>query len=1299
MPRWLRKRRTAIGIQEQESEEEVKRRKLDVQMKVERMLAREKALSEEPTTLADSRNDTSTASGAVGRNTEEHQESSDSDSEDAFIPDDDECFGFEASDFEADDDNRDDNDIGSFWSFEEEGDDVQEPSYFEFDDESTSAAATSSSTVGSSPATTTSLYGDSEEHPTVEEDVDLSDLEKASLDLILLCDDSGARRGFYNDLLAFLRRLRKKRVDITQAKGRETFVKVLEEKVKSPKPRSKKVGGRDVIYFPFLESLRDLLRSATFDDVHNLCVNTEEQDRFKRFQPSTDQDIGEIMSKRWSRETQDQMEDFDPDLDFFLAVMLYGDKTGTDVNQRYPLEPWMYTVLVLRLCARQQSHNWRHIGFVPSQDVVSSDSSQQGPLSAEQKLQQHHDYMSVMLEDLKIACQKMPIMWVNLGGQWQRRRLRIKLCVVTGDQMSQDIVCGRMSINRGDACRIHRGCMASGVHSIAVGSDGVIVVGCKKPPIDVIRRLNELALLDVSCGADSGPMSIVNSLLANKAETEIDKARDHLRRVQKLAKAILNKVFSMHALRNAFDGIDFGANEHGILVAATEDHLHSCEAGFMLNLAEVSYQGLVLSERTELEGIIRPKVLGCKSSVLSDYPRGTVKTDFSKLTLLSHKEKVGSVYYLLLGLHDKRGREIIETGHQRQKKKYLTFPTKTAVKSLEGTKRSGKKRRLMPPVADSDDGNKAVADCGTTDAMAAGQKALEPQLPASAFPYRKDLLYGTDHALKHPFDRTDESIEFVCRHLRLHGFGFLLDGTEFDDYQLDVLMVQCWQTLRQFKTKPGLYPSDDTIAFLSSDLDLRELFVSQEEGSGAQDEHGANGSSLVELTCKASLRRSLPLRVIDINAEQEAGAVRYQNELKIRGCLPKHRKAKPVIKGTGDTCAVLSDMDTFLSFVELVLCYHAWCHYGGDLSRELQEDNDLIRFATGMVVQYFDTILYRGDNTVDSDTCKNHSQLHGADVDDNIGNQMQYCTETGERGLKVWAKGVSRTALKHGRDVFTHSTAKRVGERLLLNAAADRTLRKQVQEETASPTTGNHRKMPHFRFGTAGEETPSSNMQLSCLRRDGREAIPDETTGIIQPEILKAISNIERERGSVQRLFEIWCEAKLPNGDNVRCWPQYRGKEGCRYDWAMVRFESQGDAAATQYPAKVLALYEDLDGNFKALVHSAHFKLPSNPEGPYGDSRLVTHYRLHFHAGGSGDPLLYSVRFEDLLHCIVAYEAILYPEQPLVPRVPTASRRREHTVMTILPRKQWAKLFLEWAKEIRGRQTTVNGRGRHRLDW
>jgi hypothetical protein len=50
---------------------------------------------------------------------------------------------------------------------------------------------------------------------------------------------------------------------------------------------------------------------------------------------------------------------------------------------------------------------------------------------------------------------------------------------------------------------------------------------------------------------------------------------------------------------------------------------------------------------------------------------------------------------------------------------------------------------------------------------------------------------------------------------------------------------------------------------------------------------------------------------------------------------------------------------------------------------------------------------------------------------------MQYSTAMGERGLKVWAKGMSQTALKQGIEKFTYSTSSRVGKRMLLETIAN----------------------------------------------------------------------------------------------------------------------------------------------------------------------------------------------------------------------------------------------------------------------
>jgi hypothetical protein len=181
----------------------------------------------------------------------------------------------------------------------------------------------------------TATCADEEEYPpTAEENVKFTDLDVASLRLLQLCDNSGTHRGLYNNILAFLHRLVKKKVDITKAKGRALFIATMQAKVKCPRPASKKVGGRDV-YFPFIDSVRDLLRSNVFYDINNLCANRDEQNCFSHFKPTAAlADLGEIMSNEWASDTQRRIkleDDFDPDVDFFLPLQLYSNKTGTDI--------------------------------------------------------------------------------------------------------------------------------------------------------------------------------------------------------------------------------------------------------------------------------------------------------------------------------------------------------------------------------------------------------------------------------------------------------------------------------------------------------------------------------------------------------------------------------------------------------------------------------------------------------------------------------------------------------------------------------------------------------------------------------------------------------------------------------------------------------------------------------------------------------------------------------------------------------------------------------------------------------
>ncbi len=188
----------------------------------------------------------------------------------------------------------------------------------------------------------------------------------------------------------------------------------------------------------------------------------------------------------------------------------------------------------------------------------------------------------------------------------------------------------------------------------------------------------------------------------------------------------------------------------------------------------------------------------------------------------------------------------MERAHERQKDKYRTFPNKMAITSMNlAMKKKLSKIKTSTSVA-KDDGktgtdsdssslverneqedNSTDGDSEDELADAAKKKKTSMELPASAFPYRKDLLYGSNRQSKHPFDRSDESIVFVCQELRHHGFGFLMDDAKLDTYQLDLLMVISWETLHGTKHKKLKHPSSDTTQELSRNKTLSRVKKSQ----------------------------------------------------------------------------------------------------------------------------------------------------------------------------------------------------------------------------------------------------------------------------------------------------------------------------------------------------------------------------------------------------------------------------------------------------------------------------------------
>jgi hypothetical protein len=178
-----------------------------------------------------------------------------------------------------------------------------------------------------------------------------------------------------------------------------------------------------------------------------------------------------------------------------------------------------------------------HLGFLPSLDHIDKSAFEvSGPLSNEcqKKLQLYHDFLAVLLQEVKNAATNKPVMMINLGGVMQKRRLHNHVSVVMGNQKSQDYLCGRKSINSGNAGRVHCSCMTSGLQV------SNMVAGCCLANPDVISHLNEIAMMELNECVPGPAKTFCDTLsrMTTLEKCEYKKALAFLNRRVKLARSI-----------------------------------------------------------------------------------------------------------------------------------------------------------------------------------------------------------------------------------------------------------------------------------------------------------------------------------------------------------------------------------------------------------------------------------------------------------------------------------------------------------------------------------------------------------------------------------------------------------------------------------------------------------------------------------------------------------------------------------------------------------------------------------------
>jgi hypothetical protein len=145
-------------------------------------------------------------------------------------------------------------------------------------------------------------------------------------------------------------------------------------------------------------------------------------------------------------------------------------------------------------------------------------------------------------------------------------------------------------------------------------------------------------------------------------------------------------------------------------------------------------------------------------------------------------------------------------------------------------------------------------------------------------------------------------------------------------------------------------------------------------------------------------------------------------------------------------------MDKFVYVVECILSLHAFLKYGCSL---------LVSNPTGIVnykrvLEHFLLILVlivdRGDDTNQWCLQKMLELVHFLEDMLSFGPASGFSTETGERGLKQWAKAPAKTAQNRSDEVFSKQVCACVHERTLINGIENA----QPLEEEAKRNITNH---------------------------------------------------------------------------------------------------------------------------------------------------------------------------------------------------------------------------------------------------
>jgi len=448
------------------------------------------------------------------------------------------------------------------------------------------------------------------------------------------------------------------------------FLKHLEKRFKSPIPQSIVVGlegfsrnditysrgyrdSAEIIWYDFKEQALDLIHDVDiWGNMDNFKGTINPVNPFSGHSPRSDGLLDEVVDGAWYKRSFEECQAISGNEDFLmLGVIMYCDKTGTDVYQRSGLEPLSFTFTIFNRECRYQSKAWRVLGYIPDLEMKSSayKSKQRGggEFGKGRPCRNHHTCLGKILESFKKNQGLFePIReWVRIGDYVKKVRLFFPLAFIIGDSQSQDKMCG---------------------HYLAYGNVSRVCRACNVSPEQLDDPEHECTFLDM---AEINAKCVLALGLYKPDEYGIGedlegKTEEDIKELRAIAHKNLIEL-SQHMHINAFHDVWLGSTSCGLLECLPHDMMHAFLHGVLMYVIEVIISPLNPTEKFQLDTIVDEIIVPVRSSMKKTYPRCSFTYGVTNLNLITADERAGVAFVLALVAASKPGSKMLRKAADR----------------------------------------------------------------------------------------------------------------------------------------------------------------------------------------------------------------------------------------------------------------------------------------------------------------------------------------------------------------------------------------------------------------------------------------------------------------------------------------------------------------------------------------------------------------------------------------------------------------------------------------------------------